>query len=39
MVQIKNRFEPNPETGATYEGMYSKYVDLYDSLKGMFARE
>ncbi len=39
MVQVKDRFEPNPDTKAAYEEMYGKYVDLYDSLTGMFAGE
>jgi len=39
MVQVKDRFEPNPDTKAAYEEMYGKYVDLYDSLTGMFAWE
>jgi xylulokinase len=39
MVNVKDRFEPDPNTKAVYEDMYGKYVDLYDSLTGMFAEE
>jgi sugar (pentulose or hexulose) kinase len=39
MVQIKDRFEPDPKTAAFYTGHFQKYVVLYDSLVGMFAKE
>jgi hypothetical protein len=39
MVQIKDRFEPASKTAAFYTGHFQKYVGLYDSLVGMFAKE
>jgi len=39
MVQVKGRHEPDPANAQAYDGHYAKYVGLYDSLVGMFARE
>jgi xylulokinase len=39
MVQVKGRCEPNPAFRAAYDEHFTKYVGLYDSLVGMFARE
>ena len=39
MVQVKGRYEPNPAFRAAYDEHFAKYVGLYDSLAGMFARE
>jgi sugar (pentulose or hexulose) kinase len=39
MVRVKGRHEPDPRTAEVYNGHYAKYVGLYDSLAGMFARE
>jgi D-xylulose kinase len=39
MVKIKERFQPNPENTDVYSQYFKKYVDLYDSLVGMFAKE
>lgn len=39
MVQVKGRHEPNPAFRQAYDGHYAKYVALYDSLVGVFARE
>lgn len=37
MVKIKNRYEPNRNNDETYVKYYTNYVNLYDSLTGMFA--
>ena len=39
MVTIKDRYEPNPANAEIYAENYRKYVGLYDSLVGMFAKE
>jgi sugar (pentulose or hexulose) kinase len=39
MVQVKGRHEPNPAFRAVYDGHFAKYVGLYDSLAGLFAKE
>jgi len=39
MVKIKDRYMPNPENIEAYQKIYTKYVDLYDSLVGIFAKE
>lgn len=39
MVKIKERFQPNPENADAYSQHFKKYVDLYDSLVDMFAKE
>jgi sugar (pentulose or hexulose) kinase len=39
MVQVKGRHEPDPAHAQVYAEHYAKYVGLYDSLTGMFARE
>ena len=39
MVKIKERFQPNPENAGLYARYFKKYVDLYDALVGMFAKE
>jgi xylulokinase len=39
MVQVKGRHEPDPAHAGAYAAHYAKYVGLYDSLVGMFARE
>ncbi len=39
MVQVRGRHEPNPAHAAAYAEHYAKYVGLYDSLTGLFARE
>ena len=39
MVQVKGRHEPDPANAKAYAEHYAKYVGLYDSLVGMFARE
>ena len=39
MVKIKQRFQPNPENSDLYARYFKKYVDLYDSLVDMFAKE
>lgn len=39
MVEIKERYEPNLENAKIYSENYKKYVDLYDSLVEMFAKE
>jgi xylulokinase len=39
MVSVKERFEPNPANAAVYEKTYYRYVELYDRLCGLFAKE
>jgi xylulokinase len=39
MVQVRGRHEPNTEHARAYAEHYAKYVDLYDSLTSMFAKE
>lgn len=39
MVAVKDRYAPNPEVRETYEKSYKKYVELYDALVGLFAKE
>jgi xylulokinase len=39
MIKIKGRYVPNPSSAKTYRENYGKYVDLYDSLVGMFNKE
>ena len=39
MVQVKGRHEPDPAHAGAYAAHYARYVGLYDSLVGMFARE
>ena len=39
MVKLKGRHEPDLETTRAYAPCYEKYVGLYDSLAGMFAKE
>ena len=39
MVRIKKTYEPRKENIETYRYSYKKYVQLYDDLCGMFARE
>ncbi len=39
MVSIKKRFEPNPANFETYEKTYQRYVQLYDNLVGVFAKD
>ena len=39
MVSVKERFEPDPANVVTYERMYQRYIELYDSLRGLFAKD
>jgi sugar (pentulose or hexulose) kinase len=39
MVKVKARHEPDPANAPAYAELYARYVGLYDSLTGMFARE
>ena len=39
MVQIKERFEPTPESMPIYDTSFRTYVDLYNSLCPLFLRE
>jgi xylulokinase len=39
MVKLKGRHEPDPQNARLYSEHYKKYLDLYDSLVGMFAKE
>jgi xylulokinase len=39
MVNIKQRYDPDPENKAVYDAVYQKYIDLYSSLKQMFVKE
>ncbi|MBN1837021.1 MAG: hypothetical protein JW820_14290 [Spirochaetales bacterium] len=39
MIQVKGRFEPDVENTDRYTEHFRKYVGLYDSLVGMFAKE
>ena len=36
MIQIKERFEPNPANRAIYDDTFSTYVKLYDALCPLF---
>jgi xylulokinase len=36
MIQIKERFEPNPDYRAVYDESFSTYVKLYDALCPLF---
>jgi xylulokinase len=36
MIQIKDRFEPNPNTKAVYDDAFGTYVKLYDALCPLF---
>ena len=36
MVKIKREFEPDPNTYEIYDGLYSRYNRLYDSLLGLY---
>jgi sugar (pentulose or hexulose) kinase len=38
MVQIKERFDPNPANHSRYDEAFSTYVQLYDSLCPLFER-
>ena len=37
-VQIEQEYAPNPQHRAIYEELYREYVQLYKSLKPMYAR-
>ena len=39
MVSVKKRFEPNPANFETYDKGYRRYVQLYDDLVGLFAKD
>ncbi len=39
MVSIKERFEPNPANAGIYESTYGHYIQLYNDLCGLFARD
>ncbi len=39
MVTVKERYEPNHTNKEIYDVVYSKYIELYASLKSMFAKE
>ena len=39
MISIKERFEPNPANAGIYEGTYGHYMQLYNDLCGLFARD
>jgi xylulokinase len=39
MIAIKKRFEPNPENFDVYEKSYQRYVQLYEDLVGLFAKD
>src|SRR5208283_2960519 len=39
MVSVKKRFEPNPANFEIYEKTYQRYVQLYDDLVGVFAKD
>ena len=39
MVQLKERFDPNPANFSVYERAYQNYVQIYDDLCPMFSRE
>jgi xylulokinase len=39
MVKIKARHEPDPANAPAYAELYARYVGLYDSLAGMFAKD
>jgi xylulokinase len=39
MISVKKRFEPNPANFETYEKTYQRYVQLYDDLLGVFAKD
>jgi xylulokinase len=38
MVQIKERFEPNPANYTVYDEAFATYVQLYESLCPLFER-
>lgn len=39
MVALKSRIEPNPANFPVYDEAYQRYVNLYESLLGMFGRD
>lgn len=39
MVRVKNRIEPQKDNKLVYQNAYSRYLDLYKSLLGMFEKE
>ncbi|MBI9108856.1 MAG: FGGY-family carbohydrate kinase [Spirochaetales bacterium] len=39
MVSVKNRYEPNLSNKGIYDDVYRKYLELYTSLRPMFAKE
>ncbi len=39
MVEVRDRVKPEKENAEIYKKSYSRYVDLYNSLLGMFAKE
>jgi sugar (pentulose or hexulose) kinase len=38
MVKVKARHEPQPSNAAVYADLYGRYVELFDALGGMFAK-
>ncbi len=37
MVELKDLYEPNPATRTAYEAAYGRYVELFDTLRPLFA--
>jgi sugar (pentulose or hexulose) kinase len=37
MVKVKDFYEPNPATRTAYEAAYGRYVQLFDTLRPLFA--